>query len=105
MFRDRGYRHDRFLRLKEEAAMDTTDQLQAAIDVLASLEIEVRQEYLGGDSGGMCKLRGKRVVFVDLDADAATRLERCADVLRGLSDLETVYLPPHLREMLDRPEA
>ena len=83
--------------------MDATAQLQTVIDVLASLEIEVRQEHLGGDSGGLCKLRGRRVVFVDLDADAATRLERCIEVLRGLSDLNTVYLPPHLRERLDRP--
>ena len=85
--------------------MDATAQLQTVIDVLASLEIEVRREHLGGDSGGLCKLRGRRVVFVDLDADVATRLERCVEVLRGLPDLETVYLAPHLREMLDQSEA
>ena len=84
--------------------MEASAQLQTVLDVLASLEIEVRQEHLGGDSGGLCKLRGRRVVFVDLDADAATRLERSVQVLRGLADLETVYLPPHLRELLDQPE-
>ena len=91
--------------MKEHVVIDATAQLQAVIDVLASLEIEVRQEHLGGNSGGLCKLRGRRVVFVDLDADAATRVERCAQVLRGLPDLETVYLPPRVRDMLEQPEA
>ena len=90
--------------MKEHLTMDAWDQLQSAIDVLTNLEIDVRQERLGGDSGGLCKLRGQRVVFVDLDADVATRLERCIEVMRGLSDLETVYLPPHLREKLDLSE-
>lgn len=91
--------------MKEQPRIDASSLLRTVIEQLGRLEIEVRQEHLGGESGGLCTLRGRRVVFVDLDADAVTRLERCVKVLRGLPELETVYLPPKLRELLDRGES
>lgn len=91
--------------MNEQPPIDASSLLRTVIEQLGRLEIEVRQEHLGGDSGGLCTLRGKRVVFVDLDADAVTRLERCVQVLRGLPELDTVYLPPKLREWLERDDS
>jgi len=66
------------------------------------LGIEIRRERLGGAGGGLCAMRGRRMMFVDLDADLATRTERCLAELAGLPELDGVYVPPVLREALDR---
>lgn len=84
--------------------MDVPTQLESVIDLFGRLGIEVRQEPLGGDSGGLCLIRSKRVVFLDLDADSATRLGRCLQVLKALPDLDSVYVSPKLRESIERVE-
>lgn len=65
------------------------------------LEIPVREEHLGGDGGGLCIMRDERLFFVDLDADAATSLAQSARALARLPELESVFLPPALRQILD----
>ncbi len=85
--------------------MDLSSQLEAVVDLFGRLDIEVRRECLGGDSGGLCKIRGKRVVFVDLDADSATRLARCLQVLKTLPDLDSAYVSPKLRESIEQAES
>jgi hypothetical protein len=82
--------------------MDSAAQLDALIGVLGRLGIDVRYEHLGGAGGGLCELRGQRIVFIDLDADVATRLDRCLRAAPGLHELETIYVPPVVREMIDR---
>lgn len=82
--------------------MDITAQLEGVVTLFGRLGMDVRREHLGGDSGGLCVIRGRRVVFVDLDADLATRLDRCLQVLAGLPELDTVYVPPGLRERIEQ---
>jgi hypothetical protein len=41
------------------------------------------------------------VVFVDLDADAATRLDRCVTALATVPEAAAVYISPELREWMD----
>ena len=82
--------------------MDVEAQFDAVLDVFGRLDIEVRHEGLGGAGGGLCTIRGKRVLFVDLDADPATRLETSARALAGLAELEGLYISPVLRELIDR---
>lgn len=82
--------------------MDTTAQFDTILEFLERLGIEVRLERLGGTGGGLCTLRGVRIVFVDLDADPATRLESCIRALSALPELETVFVPPAIRESIDR---
>jgi hypothetical protein len=47
-------------------------------------------------------MRGRQVMFIDEDADAATRLERCAEGLAALPESESVFLPPELRERVEQ---
>ena len=82
--------------------MDAVRQLEAIRELLLRLEVEVREERLGGESGGLCVVRGRRVLFIDLDADPAVRLERSLGALRTLPDIEDIYLSPALRELIDR---
>lgn len=81
---------------------DPSAHLDAVIDVFTRLGIDVRKERLGGVGGGLCTLRGTKVLFVDLDADVATRLDRSLDALSTIPNLESVYLVPALRERIER---
>ena len=49
---------------------------------------------MGGEGGGLCKLRGRRVLFVDTFADIATRYDRTISALAGRPELEGRFLPP-----------
>jgi hypothetical protein len=82
--------------------MDREAQLEAIIEVFGRLDIAVRLERLGGGGGGLCALRGQRVLFIDLDADVATRLDRSVGALASLPELDSVYLTPALREHIAR---
>ena len=77
-------------------------RLEALLGVAEQLDIEVRAEGLGGEGGGLCRLKGRRVLFVDTAADVATRYERTLAALAELPDLESWFLPPQVREDLDR---
>jgi len=81
--------------------MDAAQRLDDVFELARRLEVEVRAERLGGDSGGLCVLRGRRVLFVDLDADPLVRLDRCVEAMRSLPGIEGVYVPPALRELFD----
>jgi hypothetical protein len=71
------------------------------IELAEQLGIEVRQSSMGGAGGGLATLRGRRILFVDLDAPVEFRLDRAADGLATLGDeLETIYVRPALRELI-----
>ena len=82
--------------------MDVTAQLDTVLQLFEQLGIEVRSERLGGSGGGLCNIRGKRVVFVDVDADAATRLDRCVEALASIPEAASLYITPEMRERIDR---
>ena len=81
--------------------MDAETRLNAACEVFERLGIVVQREHLGGTGGGSCVVRGTRRVFLDLDTDLATQLEVVAAALRTVRELETVYIPPVVRELID----
>ncbi len=76
-------------------------QFDIILRLFEQLGVEVRQERLGGAGGGLCQLRGRRVVFVDLDADAATRIDRCIKALATVPEASSVFVNPNLREQID----
>lgn len=83
--------------------MNDSTRHEELFDLCRRLDIEVRSEHLGGTGGGLCTLKGRRVLFVDLDADQATQFHRSAQSLGGLPELDNLYLSPALREALGRP--
>jgi len=62
--------------------MHTLDRLERAIAAAEKLGYRVRQEWLGGDGGGDCEIRGQKWLFLDLAQNPADQLEVVADVLR-----------------------
>ena len=82
--------------------MDETAQLNILIALADSLGIEVRHAALGGAGGGLCTVRGRVVLFVDTDADTITRVEHAARGLARFPGIETIFVRPDVRELLDR---
>jgi hypothetical protein len=75
-------------------------------EVARRLGVQVREEVLLREVGyrvrsGACRLRGQEVIFLDRSLAAAERVQVLLDGLAG-RDVETVYLTPTLRHMLER---
>ena len=81
---------------------DPSARLDAVIDVFSRLGVSVRSERLGGSGGGLCRVRGETVLFVDVDADLATRLDRSLRALSTVPNLDTMYLVPAVRDEIER---
>ena len=81
--------------------MDESGLLNALLDLAEEMGIEVRRDFLGGEGGGLCRLKGKWVLFVDTAGSAAEQLATAAGALAGREELEEKYIVPQLREVLD----
>jgi len=64
--------------------------------------MEVRQEALGGEGGGLCRLRGKWVLFLDGMASQEEQLSRTAEALAEREEILEQYILPQVREELEK---
>ena len=84
------------------AEMDLGSRLEALLGLAEDIGIDVRTEPMGGEGGGMCRLRGRRVLFVDTSADVATRYDRTVAAMADVAELDDRYVVPEVREDIDR---
>lgn len=82
--------------------MDIARRLNALVEVAEQIGIEVRAEPMGGEGGGLCRLRGRNVLFIDISADLATRYDRTVAAMAGMPELDQCFLLPEVRADLDR---
>lgn len=82
--------------------MDIENKLSVLLEVCSKLGLEVRAERLGGSGGGLCKLKGKSIAFIDLDAEPETRYERLLAGLAKFPQIDDLYLVPEIRSDLDQ---
>lgn len=82
--------------------MDEASLLEVVTELIRRLGVDVRRESLGGDGGSLCQIRGRRILFDDLDADVATRVDRCILALAELPEAASIYIPPEIRERIDK---
>jgi hypothetical protein len=82
--------------------MDTQALLAELLDLAEQLDIEVRRAWLGGDGGGLCRLRDKWVLFVDDAASLTDQLAQTAHVLADRKELEEKFLLPQIRQILEQ---
>lgn len=85
--------------------MHTVEQLDQLIRLARELGYTVRQEWLGGDGGGACELRGQKHLFIDLANSAKEQLDTVAGVLAEDAGLTTVSVAAELRDVLRLPKA
>lgn len=82
--------------------MELAARLEALCELAEQVGIEIRAEPMGGDGGGLCELRGRRVLFIDTAADLADRYDHTLAALAPLTELDQRYLVPELRHDLER---
>ncbi|MBI4579299.1 MAG: hypothetical protein HY718_06325 [Planctomycetes bacterium] len=82
--------------------MDLGSRLEVLLTLAEQIGIDVRAEPMGGEGGGMCMLKGRRVLFVDTAADLPTRYERTLAGMAGLSEWEDRFIVPEVRGDLER---
>ena len=79
--------------------------MNSAFDELLALAerlgIGVRHAHLGGLGGGLAAFKGKRQLFIDLDADPADQLEQTAKAMARVDGLADVFIRPDVRELIE----
>jgi hypothetical protein len=65
--------------------MHTVELLEKALDVARRLGYDVRQDWLGGNGGGHCLVRGRKLLLLDVAQSASEQLEIVTEALRGES--------------------
>ena len=82
--------------------MEDESLLGQLLDLAERLGIKVRYVSLGGEGGGICTIRGERVLFVDNSAGLLDRVAATSRALAEEVDLSDVYVLPEVREALER---
>jgi hypothetical protein len=81
--------------------MHTVELLERAVDLAKGLGYSIRQECLAG-RGGACELKGRKILFLDVDAGPAEQLEQVIAALRREPDIATHVADSELRKLLTR---
>jgi hypothetical protein len=80
--------------------MTAQEKLDQIVEIAKGLGASVRYESMAGAGGGLCQLRNKLVLFVDMDCDAITSYEKVLVALADHFDLDAIYLRPQIRQDL-----
>ena len=80
--------------------MDTAELLEEALSLAARLGYRVRQEWLDGQGGGPCVVRGEQWLFVDLAQSLGEQLASVAGALREDRRVQEMEQSEELAEYL-----
>jgi hypothetical protein len=80
--------------------MHTVEMLEAALDLLVRIGYRIRQEWLTGNGGGGCELKGQRLFFLDLDLGPSEQLDQAMETLRCDPKASELPMPAQLRDLL-----
>jgi hypothetical protein len=80
--------------------MHTVELLREAVDAAKRLGYEVRQDWLGGDGGGHCLVRGRKWILLDLAQTAEEQLDVVVEALRDEPGAARVVRSPELMQRL-----
>jgi hypothetical protein len=81
--------------------MHTVELLQEALETVRQCGYEVRQDWLGGEGGGHCLVRGRKWLLLDMAQSADEQLDVVADALRGEPAAARAEVSPELADRLD----
>lgn len=85
--------------------MHTVELLNEAVDTARRLGYEVRQDWLGGNGGGHCLVRGRKWLLLDVAQSADEQLDIVADALRSEAGVSRAVRSPQLAERLSLRQA
>jgi hypothetical protein len=81
--------------------MHTVELLNEAVETARRLGYEVRQDWLGGNGGGHCLVRGRKWILLDIAQTADERLDVVADALASESGIKQAVRSPELVERIN----
>jgi hypothetical protein len=64
--------------------MHTIERLEEALSIARQHGYGIRMEWLGGNGGGECEIRGRRWIFLDLADSPAEQLEQVLATIEPL---------------------
>ena len=80
--------------------MHTVELLQEALDTARRLGYEVRQDWLGGNGGGHCLVRGRKWLLLDVAQSADEQLDIVAEALCNEAGAARAVRSPELAQRL-----
>jgi len=80
--------------------MHTVELLTEAVDAARKLGYEVRQDWLGGNGGGHCLVRGRKWLLLDVAQSADEQLEIVAEALSSEPGAKQAIKSPELAKRL-----
>ena len=80
--------------------MHVVDALEDSLRLAKQVGYRVRQEWLAGNGGGGCEIRGQKCLFIDLSLGPDEQLDQVLDALKHDPALENIELPLNLRPLL-----
>jgi hypothetical protein len=80
--------------------MHTVQLLNEALDAARRVGFDVRQDWLGGNGGGHCLVRGRRMLLLDVAQSSDEQLEIVADALRGEKQVATLKVSRGLADRI-----
>ncbi len=75
---------------------------EALLEVAHRLGLDVRHVHLGGAGGGLACFKGKRQLFVDMDADPEEQLDRTVDAMATIPEINDIFMRPDVRQLFER---
>jgi hypothetical protein len=82
--------------------MHTVELLQEALEAARGLGYDVRQDWLGGDGGGHCLVRGRRLLLLDVAQSPDEQLDVVADALRSENGVSSIAVSRDLAARLEQ---
>lgn len=75
--------------------------MEELLALLEANEVTIRNEPLGGSGGGLCAIKGRRILFVDTQAPSIYTAAICAEALAQVADIENIYIKPQVRQFIE----
>lgn len=75
--------------------------MEELLALLEANDVTIRNEPLGGSGGGLCTVKGKRILFVDTEAPSIVTATICAESLAKVADIEQIFIKPQVRQFIE----
>ena len=86
--------------MEEPQIVDLFEELAESLGLQISYEPIRLDEELGSRPGGICLLKGERLIIINPNASMREKIRILSEAVK-LFDLDQIYIRPALRELLD----
>lgn len=81
--------------------MDQQQILEELVSLLETNGVQVRHEPLSGQPGGLCRVRGRPIMFLGSDTCVQDNVDACAEAVDQAINIEELYIKPQVRQYIE----